>query len=274
MQISAPFFAVWRERAENGGVVHHQHVRISHEQLETGHALAHHVVHVFQTRAAQVGDDHVQAEIDAGFALGLFPPGVQSVAHACAARWMAKSTMVVVPPNAAARVPVSKSSLDVVPPNGMSRCVCASIPPGSSSSPEASNHSITRFRRDARAHLLDLFALHQDVGGRVDSAVTTVPFRINMLIIAVMRCSQIGTARPVSTRSIVMHPSTGQTSAHRLQPTHSSSSTRGMRPGGVAPPLFPVAPSSFAMGVMAIRAALGLRLPLALAAGVAMPRSR
>ena len=39
--------------------------------------------------------------------------------------WMAKSTMLVVPPNAAARVPVSKSSADVVPPKGMSRCVCA-----------------------------------------------------------------------------------------------------------------------------------------------------
>jgi hypothetical protein len=44
--------------------------------------------------------------------------------------WMAKSTMEVVPPNAAARVPVSKSSAEVVPPNGMSRWVWQSIPPG------------------------------------------------------------------------------------------------------------------------------------------------
>ena len=40
-----------RERAENGGVVHHQHVRIGHEELETGHAFAHHVVHVFEAGA-------------------------------------------------------------------------------------------------------------------------------------------------------------------------------------------------------------------------------
>src|ERR1035441_7402541 len=55
--------------------------------------------------------------------------------------WMAKSIRVVVPPKAAARVPVSKSSLEVVPPKGMSRCVWTSIPPGSSSMPDA---SITR----------------------------------------------------------------------------------------------------------------------------------
>jgi hypothetical protein len=44
--------------------------------------------------------------------------------------WMAKSTIVVVPPMAAARVPVSKSSAELDPPKGMSRCVCASMPPG------------------------------------------------------------------------------------------------------------------------------------------------
>ena len=44
--------------------------------------------------------------------------------------WMAKSTIVVVPPKAAARVPVSKSSEEVVPPNGMSRWVWQSMPPG------------------------------------------------------------------------------------------------------------------------------------------------
>ena len=44
--------------------------------------------------------------------------------------WIAKSTRLVVPPNAAATVPVSKSSDEVVPPNGMSRCVWTSMPPG------------------------------------------------------------------------------------------------------------------------------------------------
>jgi hypothetical protein len=61
--------------------------------------------------SAQVGDDHVQAVVDAGLALGLLPPGVER-GRACLVprAWMAKSTMVVVPPMAAARVPVSKSS--------------------------------------------------------------------------------------------------------------------------------------------------------------------
>ena len=43
---------------------------------------------------------------------------------------MAKSTIVVVPPHAAALVPVSKVSEATVPPNGISMWVCASTPPG------------------------------------------------------------------------------------------------------------------------------------------------
>ena len=52
--------------------------------------------------------------------------------------WIAKSMMVVVPPWAAAMVPLSKSSAEVVPPNGMSRWVCTSMPPGITSLPFAS----------------------------------------------------------------------------------------------------------------------------------------
>src|ERR1700746_3480599 len=52
--------------------------------------------------------------------------------------WTAKSTIVVVPPQAAARVPVSKVSTENVPPNGISMCVCTSIPPGSTYLPVAS----------------------------------------------------------------------------------------------------------------------------------------
>ena len=52
--------------------------------------------------------------------------------------WTAKSMMVVVPPQAAARVPVSKVSEANVPPNGISMCVCTSIPPGSTYLPVAS----------------------------------------------------------------------------------------------------------------------------------------
>ena len=44
----------------------------------------------------------------------------------------------VVPPHAAARVPVSNVSDAFVPPNGSSMCVCASMPPGITYLPVAS----------------------------------------------------------------------------------------------------------------------------------------
>ena len=52
--------------------------------------------------------------------------------------WTAKSMIVVVPPQAAARVPVSKLSEAKVPPNGSSMWVWTSIPPGRTYLPEAS----------------------------------------------------------------------------------------------------------------------------------------
>src|SRR4051812_22379970 len=48
------------------------------------------------------------------------------------------STIVVTPPHAAARVPVSKVSLANVPPNGSSMWVCTSTPPGITYLPAAS----------------------------------------------------------------------------------------------------------------------------------------
>src|SRR5918998_87589 len=53
-------------------------------------------------------------------------------------RCTAKSMIVVVPPHAAARVPVSNVSDANVPPNGSSMCVCASTPPGITYLPVAS----------------------------------------------------------------------------------------------------------------------------------------
>src|ERR1035441_7600389 len=49
--------------------------------------------------------------------------------------------------------------------------------------------------------------------------------------------AQDSAGRPVSIFAMVMQLSTGQTSQQRLQPTHSASSTRGMRAGGVGPPM-------------------------------------
>ena len=53
-------------------------------------------------------------------------------------RCTAKSMIVVVPPKAAALVPVSKVSEANVPPNGSSMWVCASMPPGMTYLPVAS----------------------------------------------------------------------------------------------------------------------------------------
>src|SRR5262245_50287649 len=64
------------------------------------------------------------------------------------ARCTAKSMIVVVPPHAAARVPVSNVSEANVPPNGSSMCVCASTPPGMTYLPRA---SMTRSADDARS---------------------------------------------------------------------------------------------------------------------------
>ena len=49
--------------------------------------------------------------------------------------------IMVVPPAAAASVPVAQSSAVTVPPNGMSIWVCASMKPGMTSLPEASTVS-------------------------------------------------------------------------------------------------------------------------------------
>ena len=90
---------------------------------------------------------------------------------------MAKSTMDVVPPCAAASVPVSKSSLDVVPPNGMSRCVCASMPPGRTYLPVASMVvSHVPAGRGAGAKMAAIFPSTMATSAAyVSTAVTTVP---------------------------------------------------------------------------------------------------
>src|ERR1019366_2743426 len=57
-----------------------------HEELEAGHAFGHEVVHILQAAGAEIGDDHMQAVVDAGLACGLLPPDIEGVAHAGAAR--------------------------------------------------------------------------------------------------------------------------------------------------------------------------------------------
>ena len=86
MQMSAPFFAVCESALKMVASSTISTFGIGHEQLEAGDAFAHHVVHVFEAGVAQIGDDHVQAVVDAGLAFGLLPPGVERVAHLRAAR--------------------------------------------------------------------------------------------------------------------------------------------------------------------------------------------
>ena len=100
--------------------------------------------------------------------------------------WTAKSMMVVVPPQAAARVPVSNVSTEKVPPNGISMCVCASIPPGSTYFPVA---SMTRSAKTlvvssgSRPSTEAIFSPWTSTSASsVPDAVTTVPPWIRMLL--------------------------------------------------------------------------------------------
>ena len=74
------------------------------------------------------------AQLPSAFSCHLSRVASRLVPFACTA----KSTIVVVPPSAAALVPVSKVSTENVPPNGISMCVCPSIPPGITYFPSAS----------------------------------------------------------------------------------------------------------------------------------------
>src|SRR5260370_20456455 len=94
---------------------------------------------------------------------------------------------------------------------------------------------VDRRRRQATRNILDLFILNKDVrlvgsfGGDNGPILNQSCAQEAPPVI----WAQVRSGRPGSTRSIVMQLSTGQTSQHRLHPTHSSSSTRGMRRGGV-----------------------------------------
>jgi len=97
--------------------------------------------------------------------------------------WMAKSTMLVVPPKAAARVPVSKSSADMVPPKGMSRCVCASTPPGITYMPVASIALPAEASgMPARTSRMRSPSIRISAA-KVSAAVTTVPLRMSVFIV-------------------------------------------------------------------------------------------
>ncbi len=101
--------------------------------------------------------------------------------------WIAKSTIVVVPPCAAATVPVWKSSEAVVPPNGKDMCVWQSMPPGMTYDPAASIWVTSGpigmvARADGCVSALILPPSIHTSAANVSLAVTTVPSLISVFM--------------------------------------------------------------------------------------------
>src|SRR5215510_1307066 len=121
------------------------------------------------------------AQLPAAFSCHLSSVASRLVPLACTA----KSMIVVVPPHAAAVVPVANVSTEKVPPNGISMCVCPSIPPGMTYLPAASTTSsalVCRPSAAGRASTAAIFSPSMSTSASsVPSAVTTVPPLISML---------------------------------------------------------------------------------------------
>ena len=84
--ISPPFLLGLLHGPEDRAVVAEEDARIGGEQLEGRHALVDQRVHLGQDIVADVADDHVEAVVDAGLAIGLLMPGVQALAQRAASR--------------------------------------------------------------------------------------------------------------------------------------------------------------------------------------------
>ncbi len=90
---------------------------------------------------------------------------------------MAKGSTMVLPPNAAARVPLSKSSAIVMPgPEGCAKCTWLSMPPGSTSRPVASTISAAAPRSLPSAAMRP--PAMPTSQAKVSAAVATVPPRM------------------------------------------------------------------------------------------------
>ena len=115
---------------------------------------------------------------------------------------VAKSTMVVVPPQAAARVPVSKVSDANVPPNGSSMWVWTSTPPGTTSLPVASITSApcsaaAAMSLPGRSTASTCSPSMRTSARSAPVALTTVPPLISVVIF-VSFCLRLGSLRLVS----------------------------------------------------------------------------
>ena len=168
-----------------------------------------------------------------GPALRLLPPRVERVAHARArapeSRNRRSSWCRRTPPRAC---PFRNRPLEVVPPNGISRCVCAVDAAGDDIHARRVDHLVRGIGRQPRRDLLDPSRLRSARRPLVVSVARSPPCRSESALsfshrcLPAVRCCPRSPARlPVSTCSIVMQFSTGHTSQHKLQPTHSASST-------------------------------------------------
>ena len=208
---------------------------------------------------AQVGDDHVQAVIDGGLALGLFPPRIERVAHFGAAGLNGE----IDDGGGAAERRRARAGFEIV---GLKSCRRTACRGGYGRRFRPASRAFRRrrsrcrqFRRNRKARFRECVRVPPEYRrSRSLSALTSLPLRIRRLLTprglprAVLlrtRCSQLSNVSRSPTRSIVMQSSTGQTSAQRLQPTHSVSSTRGMRCAGVRRLSGAPTPSSFGIGV-------------------------
>src|SRR5215218_10200246 len=129
-------------------------------------------------------------------------------------RCTAKSMIVVVPPHAAARVPVSNVSLAAVPPKGSSMWVWASMPPGITYLPAASITVSTLRSRSKPSRVEPGSSTATIVSPSTSTsaaprpvALTTVPFLMRVLMLLLLRSGGrsrlgdrlvgVGTAIPV-----------------------------------------------------------------------------
>src|SRR5512133_2261346 len=125
----------------------------------------------------------------------------------------------VVPPQAAARVPVSKVSEAWVPPNGSSMCVCGSMPPGMTYLPMASTTESTFPSRSTPSNLDPGFSTAAMVSPSTSTsaaaelaALITVPFLIKVVVIRFFRSwlgdrgVGLGTAVPVELPGVAYLP--------------------------------------------------------------------
>ena len=66
-----------RHSAKDRRIVEHEHARVRHEQLESGHAFMDERLHFLQLRVRQIRDDAMKRVVNHSLAIGLFHPGIE-----------------------------------------------------------------------------------------------------------------------------------------------------------------------------------------------------